>query len=87
MDGPGSADGWLVSPSRATASPARQDMEMMLGMVGCCTNHPLNLTEGSSAVNIESGAFCEYFHNVCESSRQAYLSRRISTCGISVLLP
>jgi hypothetical protein len=39
-DGPEIADGWLVSPSRATESPVRQDMEMVR-MVGCGTSHAL----------------------------------------------
>jgi len=50
---------WLVKPSRATTSPVRQDMEMMLRMVGRGVNHTSNLTGGSLAVNIESGSVCE----------------------------
>jgi plastocyanin len=50
---------------------------MMLRMVCGCTNHPLNVMGDSSAVNVESGAFCEYFHNAPENPRWAYLPRRI----------
>jgi hypothetical protein len=60
MDEPESADDRLISPSCATTSPARQDMEMMvLHMVGCCVSHSTNLIRGSSTVNVESGAICE----------------------------
>jgi hypothetical protein len=51
--------GWLVSQSRAATPPVRQDMEMMLRVVGDCANHSLNLGRISSPVNIETCAFCE----------------------------
>jgi len=50
---------WLVSLSHATTSPARQDMEMMLRVVGSDADHPDNLTESRTCVNIECGANCE----------------------------
>ncbi len=49
---------WLVSPSRATKSPVRQDMEMM-SMVGCGTGHAFNVVGDGFVVNIELGAVCE----------------------------
>ncbi len=76
MDRPESADGWQVSQSRATTSPARLGMEMVLHVVGSCTNHSLNVVGDRSAVNVESGAFCEYFHNAHENPCWAYLPRR-----------
>lgn len=53
---------WLVSPSRATKSPVRQDMEMVR-MVGSGTSHAINVMGGGFVVNVEKGVICEYFHN------------------------
>ena len=49
----------LISPSHATTSPARQDMEMMLRVVNSGANHSGNLTGSGTAVNVDTGADCE----------------------------
>ena len=53
---------WLVSPSRATKSPVRQDMEMVR-VVDSGTSHAINVMGDGFVVNVEKGVICEYFHN------------------------
>lgn len=50
---------WLVSQSRATTPPVRQDMEMMLRMMGSGADHLWNVVEDTSPVNIETCWLCE----------------------------
>src|SRR6185437_3579931 len=66
----------LLSPSRATKPPVRQDMEMM-HMVGCGTSHALISLANVLLSTLKWARFVNTFTMPGENARQAHLSRRM----------